>query len=302
MLHSRRYLRIALFLSLASLTSSARAQTPKCNGTCEPDPSSTTYQQTVASRALVQNQRSVGPSPIRHANSTTQAANPGSSSYSYAIPVVHLPGRNGLDLDLTLYYNSHVWNTAPSSNILTLNADRDFPDYGFRLDCGYIESFTSGSSTNYILTEPDGTKRSLALKSGTTTDWQSTDATSIDAFPLPTSNSTSIQLLRRDGTQWQYVLGNGGTTTVFVPTQITDTNGNYISISYLPNPSPYNAMTLGPDSKPPRTHNGASLGSMTATATAPRKRSRRVLALPTPSLSTRTLIALSVPATTLPET
>jgi len=219
----------------------AAAQGYKCNGTCEPDSSSTTYQQTVATRTLVQNQRSVGPSPIRHANSTTQAANPGSSSYSYAIPVIHLPGRNGLDVNLTLYYNSHVWNTAPSSNALTLNADRDFPDYGFRLDYGYIESFTSGSSTTYILTESDGTKRTLALKSGTTTDWQSTDATSIDAFPVPTSNPTSILLLRRDGTQWQYVLGNGGTSTVFVPTQITDTNGNYISISYLPNPSPYNA-------------------------------------------------------------
>jgi hypothetical protein len=86
----------------------AAAQAPKCNGTCEPDPTSSTYQQTVSTRTLVANQHSIGPSPIRHANSTPQKTNPGSSSYSYPLPVIHLPGRNGLDLDLTLYYNSHV--------------------------------------------------------------------------------------------------------------------------------------------------------------------------------------------------
>lgn len=159
----------------------ASAQSPKCNGTCEPDPSSTTYQQTVASRTLVQNQRSVGQSLVRHANSPKKVENPGSSSYSYAIPVVHLPGRNGFDLDLTLYYNSHVWNTAPSSNVLTLNADRDFPDYGFRLDFGYLEIFagTCGAAgATFILTEPDGTKRQLSQTTGN--NYRRTDATYID--------------------------------------------------------------------------------------------------------------------------
>jgi len=34
---------------------------------------------------------------------------PGSRSFNYFIPIVRLPGRNGLDLDLTLYYNNRVW-------------------------------------------------------------------------------------------------------------------------------------------------------------------------------------------------
>jgi hypothetical protein len=32
---------------------------------------------------------------------------PGSQSYNKAIPILHLPGR-GIDVDLTLYYNSRI--------------------------------------------------------------------------------------------------------------------------------------------------------------------------------------------------
>src|SRR5258708_16516812 len=82
---------LSLLLLSLILWQPAAAQGYKCNGTCEPDSSSTTYQQTVATRTLVQNQRSVGPSPIPHANSTTQAANPRSTTSTYAIPIIHFP-------------------------------------------------------------------------------------------------------------------------------------------------------------------------------------------------------------------
>jgi RHS repeat-associated protein len=230
----------ALLITLIGTT--AQAGTPKCNGTCEPDPSSPTYQQNAISRTLVQNQRGHLPGPAHRAGSdgTPAAVNPGSGSYSYAIPVIHLPGRDGLDLNLVLYYNSHVWNTTPSSSTLTLNADRDFPDYGFRLDFGYIEGpFSNAAGTHsYILTEADGAKRELMLKSGTT--FESNDATYMDY-----DTSTKL-LLRRDGTRWQYALGSGGGTTVFVPIQIKDTNGNFLSITYVPNPGP----SYNPDIKP----------------------------------------------------
>src|SRR5262249_53976765 len=228
------YLAVACLLLAVPL---ARSQGFNCNGTCEPDPNSSTYQQTVSSRTLVENQRSVGSSNIRHVNESSLAsANPGSSSYSYAIPVVHLPGRNGLDVDLTLYYNSHVWNTTPGSRALTLNADRDFPDYGFRLDYGYLELYggtCGGTGSSFILTEPDGTKRQL--NSSGSSSYHSNDASYIDF------NCSTGLLHRRDGTRWTYALGNGGTTVVYVPTKITDTNGNFIAIAYLANPSPYNA-------------------------------------------------------------
>jgi len=74
----------------------------------------------------------------------SSADNPGSSSYSYAIPVVHLPGRNGLDVELNPFINnSHVWNTTPGSSVLASNADRDFPDYGFRLDYAISNSLAA---------------------------------------------------------------------------------------------------------------------------------------------------------------
>jgi len=64
---------------------------------------------------------------------------PGSTSFTYTVPILHLPGRNGLDVDLTLYYNSAIWTVDVANNRVSFNADRDFPGYGFRLGYGMIE-------------------------------------------------------------------------------------------------------------------------------------------------------------------
>jgi hypothetical protein len=85
----------------------------------------------------------------------------GSSSYSYAIPIVSLPGRNGLDLNLTLHYNSAIWTADSNAFTVTLNTDRDFPSYGFRLGFGFIES--NSAHTSYTLVESDGTKRAFVV-------------------------------------------------------------------------------------------------------------------------------------------
>jgi YD repeat-containing protein len=140
------------------------------------------------------------------------------------MPILHLPGRNGLDLDLTLYYNSHVWTIDPSANTATFNADRDFPAYGFRLGFGLIEGpFTNGlGAQSYTLTEPDGTKRELRFISGTT--YESFDSSYVDW------DSTALKLSRKDGSFWLYQ--RVGTSTFYRPTQIEDTNGNYIIITY----------------------------------------------------------------------
>jgi hypothetical protein len=75
-----------------------------CNN-CEPDPSAPTYASTVHSRPLLANARGhdeyvrIGPRfPFPNYVSVL-----GSSSYNKAIPVLHLAGRNGLDVNLTLF-------------------------------------------------------------------------------------------------------------------------------------------------------------------------------------------------------
>ncbi|HZI56033.1 MAG TPA: hypothetical protein VFF39_04630, partial [Verrucomicrobiae bacterium] len=208
----------------------AAQQQPICNVTCEPNPSSPSFtSSTIQARALPSNNRghgSVFDSVSAASAPSTQTAHSavlaGSESYNYDIPILSLPGRNGLDVTLTLHYNSHLWTSAQLAT--TFNADRDFPSYGFRIGYGFIEgpfSNVAGSSS-YQLIEPDGTKRELCLSSGTL--YASVDSSYIDF------NTINLLLRRKDGTQWQYQ--QVGTTTIYRPVLIKDSNGNELVITY----------------------------------------------------------------------
>ena len=104
-----RFISILFFFLFASQAFPQHA--PLCDVSCRPDPSSSTYSSgTFQARPLTQNVRGQGTPLARrvrggHPHAPTLA---GSQSSFYAIPILHLPGRNGLDLDLTLYYNSRV--------------------------------------------------------------------------------------------------------------------------------------------------------------------------------------------------
>jgi hypothetical protein len=150
---------VFLCVSFASIASAQTA--PLCDVTCAPDPSSTTYSPgTFAARVLSHNVRGQGTTwaePVggSHLKVHTIA---GSQSAFHAIPILHLPGRNGLDVDLTLYYSSRVWTIDKVNNTATFNADKDFPTYGFRLNYGFLEVPTGSA---YVWTEPSGAKHQL---------------------------------------------------------------------------------------------------------------------------------------------
>src|SRR3954469_6943192 len=81
-----------------------------CNN-CEPNPTSSTYQSTIKQRPLSWNwrDRDLDGGGGWHGTAPTKPLPTfGSSSYNYSIPILHQPGRNGLDLDLTLRYNSRI--------------------------------------------------------------------------------------------------------------------------------------------------------------------------------------------------
>lgn len=204
-------LRLLLTLGIFLFVSSPSVAQYNCNGTCEPSPSSPDYQQAVQARPRSHNQRGEG-SPV---SAQARALQFGSESYNYAIPILGLAGRNGLHLNLTLFYNSRVWTIDKTNGTATFNADRDFPGYGFRLGFGYLESYNSGQ--NYLLTEPDGTKREMRKKSGTTDIFETYDSSYIEY------NSTTKVLRRKGGTRWVYE--PGVTTNIFRPIRIQDTNG-----------------------------------------------------------------------------
>lgn len=187
---------LAVLTVVGFVSSSALAV---CN-TCEPDPSSPTYASTVHSRPMLANTRGAGamarigpkyPVPIHPTRSGQLFL--GSTSYNKAIPVLHLAGRNGLDVNLTLFYNSRVWTKdVNSTNKFTFNADRDWPAVGFRMGFGTLE-MAPDDIHSFIFTEPDSSKHLFKLLSGTLHN-------SLDSTYMQYDSSTKV-LTYKNGVQ-----------------------------------------------------------------------------------------------------
>ena len=226
--------RLCIALALLALSPFAFPQAPVCDVTCAPDPGGAGYDNTVDAMTKVQNMRgtqtvyapeTAGSQVTYHATGTgkNQAQGKivaGSSSYSYSIPILSLPGRNRLDLNLTLHYNSAIWNANSDTLVMTFNADRDFPSYGFRLGFGFLEK--DATHNKYTLVESDNSKRQLSVSSSV---YVSTDSSFIQYDP-------AINVVTyKNGTRVFYELFPNQ-TKLWRPKKIEDTNGNFISISY----------------------------------------------------------------------
>jgi RHS repeat-associated protein len=217
-----KYSRAALVLFLLGCAPiAAVAQIASiCDVTCAPDPNGSTYGGTVAARPKLLNARGAS-SPIQATGGPQQVPMIlGSQSYNYVVPILSLPGRAGMDLNLNLYYNSRVWDIDTINGTATFNADRDFPSYGFRLDFGFLEYDVNNDQ--YILTERDGTKHALPNNGG----YNSIDGTYINF------NSSTKVITYKNGTTVLYSPFPSD-ANLSRPIQIKDTNGNYISIAYV---------------------------------------------------------------------
>jgi hypothetical protein len=85
-----------------------------------------------------------------------------SRNFHWSLPLVSLPGRAGLDLGLSLSYNSLVWTK--SSSAIKFDADRGFPGPGFRLGFPVIEPryFDTAIPANaYLMITPSGSRVQL---------------------------------------------------------------------------------------------------------------------------------------------
>ncbi|HKW75275.1 MAG TPA: hypothetical protein VJN64_07095, partial [Terriglobales bacterium] len=216
-----RLLVIPILICLVEVLGAAQAKL-MCDVECGPDPTVTGYTTVVTSRTAVINQRT-GSQPLHIVSKlpfmvrSLQA----SQSYDYSVNLLSLRGRNGLDVNLSLIYNSRIWSR--SSSGLALNADLDDPSYGFRgVDFGFIQK--NSSSSDYILTSKNGAKSELFSISGTSL-YQSHDSTY-----LQFDSSTNI-LVAKEGVQTFYIPFADG--TVLPPTKIENTNGNFITLNYL---------------------------------------------------------------------
>jgi hypothetical protein len=149
---------------------------------------------------------------------------PESNNFNMAIPIVSLGGR-GVGASLTLYYNSRVWSKHGSA--ITFDAIESRPSPGFSLGFGRLVTYGPSNALRYLWIDADGTRHYLGQGG---------------------SASQDVTLHSNDGSHLTYVgnaayygtlYGNDGSglsisvvNNRMLPSCITDSNGNYITIAY----------------------------------------------------------------------
>src|SRR5688572_342262 len=151
---------------------------------------------------------------------------PLSQNFNWTVPLLYLPGRAGMDLALSLSYNSLVWTK--SGTYISFDDDHGFPGPGFRLGFPVLQPAYFNSETGkyaFLLIRPDGSRTELRQVS--TSGIGATLYEAADSSHLLLDTSTMI-LRTTDGTQLSYAAkGNE-----YHCTQIKDRNGNYITVNY----------------------------------------------------------------------
>ncbi|HEU4511117.1 MAG TPA: DUF4214 domain-containing protein [Pyrinomonadaceae bacterium] len=142
---------------------------------------------------------------------------------SWTVPLLSLPGRNGLNLGLTLSYSSMVWTR--SGPYFYFDQDNGFPSPGFRLGFPTVQRkvFDAQTATNsYLLLTPSGHR--VQLRQVSSTLYEAADS----SFLQLSENVGNLTVRSTDGTQLTFVEANNE----YRCTQIKDRNGNYITVNY----------------------------------------------------------------------
>ncbi len=176
---------------------------------------------------------------------TSPDAGAGNGNFQFSAPVVALPGR-GIDLNLSLNYNSRLWSKTGTQ--MSYDADKGFPAPGWSL--GFGKMMYVGTEGGCMMISADGTRHGYAGISsnyvngtyGTNNfNGHTADGTFIDYNCYTVYNngvsSMSASATLPNGTKIQYNTHDNGGHQTF-PTQITDAQGNYITISYRNNRGP----------------------------------------------------------------
>jgi len=150
-----------------------------------------------------------------------------SNNFNWNVPLVSLKGR-GLDLGLTLSYNSRVW--VRSGNDVTFDADDGSVAPGFRLGFPILEGpywNDQAAQYFYLLVMPSGARVELRY-TGNGSFCESPDSAHLQ---LSSGIPSGTWLVRTtDGTQLHFSSVSGHWRC----DQIKDRNGNFITVSYKP--------------------------------------------------------------------
>jgi YD repeat-containing protein len=150
-----------------------------------------------------------------------------SGNFNWTLPLVSLPGRSGLDLGLSLSYNSLVWTKVGTSSVY-FDSDSGFPSPGFRLGFPVVQAQFFNETTGkyaFLLVTPSGARVELRQVSAGSNIYEAADSSYLQLIDYG-----ATKLVRTtDGTQLSYAADGAGQ---FVCTQIKDRNGNFLSVSY----------------------------------------------------------------------
>jgi RHS repeat-associated protein len=149
----------------------------------------------------------------------------GSQNINWGVPVVNLAGRSGLDLSLSLVYNSLVWTR--SGNSMMYDADHGTPSPGFRLGLPIIQPrFYNSTAGVYAYMMVTSSGRRVELRQiGASTIYEPADG----SFTQMIDYGTSALVRTMDGTQMTFYPSVNNEMRC---TEIKDRNGNFITISY----------------------------------------------------------------------
>jgi len=146
-----------------------------------------------------------------------------SNNFNWNLPLVGLKGR-GLDLGLTLSYNSLVWTR--SGNYVDFDVDDGSIAPGFRLGFPTVEGpyYNDQAGQNfYLLVTPSGARVELRY-TGSAGIYESKDSAHLQLIDY----GSSLLVRPTDGTQMNFILVSG----TWRCNQVKDRNGNFITISY----------------------------------------------------------------------
>ena len=142
---------------------------------------------------------------------------------AWTVPLLSLPGRNGLDLGLALSYSSMVWTR--SGPYIYFDEDNGFPSPGFRLGFPTVQRQVFDAQTgrkSYLLITAGG-KRVELRQVGASNIYEAADS----SYLRLTENGGPLLVQSTDGTRLSLSYINGE----YRCTEIKDRNGNYITVN-----------------------------------------------------------------------
>jgi|GEM_PF-1178544 len=153
--------------------------------------------------------------------------NPLSRNYNWSVPLVALPGRAGLDLGLSLSYNSLVWTKNEGNSTISFDLDGGFPSPGFRLGFPVIQSRYFNPQTGkfaFMMITPNGERVELRQVNGSSL-YEVADSSHLS---LEVVSDYVVTVRSVDGSQLSYEWKG----VDYQCTKIKDRNGNFITINY----------------------------------------------------------------------